>query len=40
MLVAVRLMGVTFFALAAYLAVEGFLDLAGHARLAVAAARW
>ena len=38
MLVTVRLMGVTFFALAAYLAVEGFLDLAGHARLAVAAA--
>lgn len=42
---AVRLIGVTFFALAAYLAVEGIRDLAGHARpghpvpgLAVAAA--
>jgi divalent metal cation (Fe/Co/Zn/Cd) transporter len=42
---AVRLIGVTFFALAAYLAVEGVRDLAGHARpgqsapgLAVAAA--
>jgi divalent metal cation (Fe/Co/Zn/Cd) transporter len=29
---AVRLIGVTFFALAAYLAVEGIRDLAGHAR--------
>jgi divalent metal cation (Fe/Co/Zn/Cd) transporter len=42
---AVRLIGVTFFALAAYLAVEGIRDLAGHARpgqsapgLAIAAA--
>jgi divalent metal cation (Fe/Co/Zn/Cd) transporter len=42
---AVRLIGVTFFALAAYLTVEGIRDLAGHARpeqsiagLAVAAA--
>jgi len=42
---AVRLIGVTFFALAVYLAVEGVRDLAGHARpaasvpgLAVAAA--
>jgi divalent metal cation (Fe/Co/Zn/Cd) transporter len=29
---AVRLIGITFFALAAYLAVEGVRDLAGHAR--------
>jgi divalent metal cation (Fe/Co/Zn/Cd) transporter len=42
---AVRLIGVTFFALAAYLAIEGIRDLAGHARpagspagLAIAAA--
>ncbi len=35
---AVRLIGVTFFALAAYLAVEAVRDLAGHARPASSAA--
>jgi hypothetical protein len=35
---AVRLIGVTFFALAAYLAVEAVRDLAGHARPASPAA--